>query len=319
MKELSRIKRRKSNSAPRPPRRRPPYFLYIMIALFFTMVVFGFKWADTMFSPITKADTGLIEKETEDPDEKKDNGPVNVLIIGTDERENEPSRSDTLIFASLFPDEKQVKLLSIPRDTRVRIPGKKGFEKVSHAHAYGQADLAVKTVEDFLDINTDFYIKTNFQGFKNIIDLLGGVTLNVEKRMFYPEEDIDLYPGLQTLNGYDALAYVRFRGDGLGDIGRVERQQKFLSVLTDHITSFATIPKIPSMVKEINTHVKTNMSPKDILYFATKFISINHDSIQTFMLPGHPDTIDNISYWVPDGAELDKVLEKMQSVGSKEE
>ncbi|KJS85448.1 MAG: hypothetical protein JM58_08375 [Peptococcaceae bacterium BICA1-8] len=317
MSDLSRSSKRKKSSQSRT---RPNYFLFIIIAVFFAMLVFGFKWADNMFSPITKADTGLIDIiDTENPIGKENNAPINVLIIGTDERENEPSRSDTLILASLFTDEKQVKLLSIPRDTRVNIPGRKGFEKVSHAHAYGQADLAVKTVEGFLDTNIDFYIKTNFQGFKNIIDHLGGITLNVEKRMLYPEEDIDLNPGLQTLNGYDALAYVRFRSDGLGDIGRVERQQKFVSALTDHITRFATIPKIPSLVKEVNTHVKTNMSPKDILYFATKFITIDHNSIETFMLPGQADTINGISYWVADSKELEKVLEKMQSVGEKED
>ena len=313
MSDLSRLSKKKKSSKSRV---RPPFFLFIMIALFFAMVVFGFKWADNMFSPITKADTGLIDTETKDLIEKENNGPVNVLIIGTDERENEPSRSDTLILASLFPDEKQIKLLSIPRDTRVNIPGRKGFEKVSHAHAYGQADLAVKTVEGFLDTNIDFYIKTNFEGFKNIIDHLGGITLNVEKRMLYPEEDIDLNPGLQTLNGYDALAYVRFRSDGLGDIGRVERQQKFVSALTDHVARFATIPKIPNLVKEVNTHVKTNMSPKDILYFATKFITIDHNSIETIMLPGQAETINGGSYWVPDMVELDIVLEKMQSISN---
>jgi len=309
MNELSRVKRRKSNTKPKRFR-RSNYALYLMVAIFFTMLFLGFKMADSMFSPVTKADTGLID--TEEPVNEENDGPVNVLIIGTDERDNEPSRSDTLILASLFPDEKQVKLLSIPRDTRVNIPGRKGFDKITHAHAYGQVDLAVETVESLLDIDIDYYIKTNFQGFKNIIDILGGVTLNVEKRMYYPEEDIDLKPGLQTLNGHDALAYVRFRSDGMGDIGRVERQQKFLAALTDHVKSFATLPKIPGLIKEINTHVKTNMGAKDILYFATKFINIDHNSIENTMLPGYADTINGISYWVPSINELEKVIENMQ-------
>ncbi|MFZ5943897.1 MAG: LCP family protein, partial [Bacillota bacterium] len=272
MSDLSRLSRRKGATSEAPkPKRRSKFYLYVIIAAFFAMTFIGFKLADIMFAPVTKAETGLVDQEVPIGQEK--NGPYTVLIIGTDERDNEPSRSDTLILASLFPNEKQVKMLSIPRDTRVKIPGRKNLEKISHAHAYGGAELAQKTVEDFLDKTVDFYIEVNFQGFKNIIDTLGGVTLNVEKRMLYPEEDIDLQPGLQKLNGYDALAYVRFRSDGKGDIGRVERQQKFLSAMADHVKSFATIPKIPSLIKEINTHVKTDMSTKDILYFATKFMN----------------------------------------------
>lgn len=307
MSELSRVKRRKSVKPKN--KRRPNYFLYFIVAIFFTMVVLGFKLADSIFEPVTKADTGLID--TEVLGQKESKGPVNVLIIGTDERDNEPSRSDTLILAALFPEDKQVKLISIPRDTRVKIPGK-GYEKITHAHAYGKEELVIKTVENFLDIPVDYYIKVNFQGFKNIIDVLGGVTLNVEKRMYYPPEEIDLKPGLQKLNGHDALAYVRFRSDGQGDIGRVERQQKFLSALTDHIKSIATIPKIPSLIKEINTHVKTNMTTKDILYFASKFMSINHENIQHYMIPGRADIINGLSYWVSDTKELEKIVNDMQ-------
>ncbi|MGI6225529.1 MAG: LCP family protein [Peptococcales bacterium] len=318
MDELSRVKRQKVNSTHKRKPRRPKYGLYIMIALFCAMIVLGFQLADSWFAPMTNAETGeIIDEENPVVTEENDNRPINVLIIGTDERDNEPSRSDTLILAALFPQEKQVKLLSIPRDTRVNIPGKKGFEKASHAHAYGGADLAVETIEGLLDVNIDYYVKTNFQGFKNIIDILGGVTLNVEKRMYYPEEDIDLQAGLQTLNGYDALAYVRFRSDGMGDIGRVERQQKFLAALTDHVKSFATITKIPNLIKETTTHVKTDMGAKDILYFATKFMSIDKESIENTTLPGYPDTIDGVSYWVSNAKEVEKVMESMQSADGK--
>lgn len=317
MDELSRVKRRKSNT--RKPRKRifrlKSYALYIMIVLFFAMLVLGFKMADNMFSPMIKAEPGLTEEES--PLAKGGNRPINVLIIGTDERDNEPSRSDTLILAALFPEEKQVKLLSIPRDTRVNIPGRKGLERIAHAHAYGKEDLAVETVEGLLDIDIDYYVKTNFQGFKNIIDILGGVTLNVEKRMYNPEEDINLKAGLQTLSGYDSLAYVRFRSDGMGDIGRVERQQKFLAALTDHVKSFATLPKIPGLIKEITTHVKTDMGTKDILYFATKFMSIDHESIDHVTLPGYPDTINGASYWIPNNSELEKMVEGMQKADGK--
>lgn len=314
---MSDLSRRRSRRKPRKPKnkRRPNLLFYFVVALFFTMAVLGFKMADALFEPVTtKADVGPTSLNIENPIKEKAPGePINILIIGTDERENEPSRSDTLILASLFPEDKQIKMLSIPRDTRVKIPGR-GYEKVSHAHAYGQVALAQKTVEDFLDVHIDYYVKTNFQGFVNIIDILGGVTLNVEKRMYYPDENIDLQPGLQNLNGDDALAYVRFRSDGLGDIGRVGRQQKFLSVLADHVKSFATIPKIPSLIKQINTHVKTDMSTKDILYYASKFITIDPSSIQTYMVPGYPDNRFGTSYWISDKEKLAIILDEMKEI-----
>ncbi|NLW24810.1 MAG: LCP family protein [Clostridia bacterium] len=308
--ELSRVKRRKKATV---KKRRPRYFYLIIIILFLATVFVGFKLANAIFAPLT---TGAGEPSeegegvTDEMNDEENQEPVNILLIGTDQRERESARSDTLILASLFPDEKQVKLLSIPRDTRTKIPGR-GLEKIAHAHAYGGADLTRKTVEDLLGISIDYYVKVNFQGFINIIDILGGVTMDVEKRMYYPDEGIDLQPGLQKLDGEDALAYVRFRSDGQGDIGRVERQQKFLSALTDHVKSISTIWKIPDLIKEVNNNVETDMSTKDILYYATKFANIDHESIESHMLPGYPSDNLGASYWIVDNTKLEELMEQM--------
>lgn len=318
MSDLSRVRRRKgTQSKPRPKKvRRKKFLYYFLTAVFISMIFFGFKMADTVFAPVIKADTGL-NPEGVLPDAEEDGDSYNVLLIGTDQRDNEPSRSDTLILATLFPQEKQVKMLSIPRDTRVSIPDRNGQEKITHAHAYGGVELTQKTVENYLGVDIDYYIKVNFQGFKNIIDILGGVTLNVEKRMYYPSEEIDLQPGLQNLDGHDALAYVRFRSDGQGDIGRVERQQKFLAALTEHVKSFTTLTKIPSLVKEVNNHIQTNMGTKDIIYFASKFISIDPQNIETKMVPGRADLVGGISYWITDFNALEKILADMENPTEK--
>jgi len=306
--ELSRVKRRRKVTG---KKRRPRFFFLIIIILFLATVFLGFKLANTLFAPLTTDAGELAEgEEVTEGKENENSGPVNVLLIGTDQRGRESARSDTLILASLFPDEKQVKLLSIPRDTRTKIPGR-GLEKIAHAHAYGGADLTRKTVEDLLGISIDYYVKVNFQGFINIIDILGGVTMDVEKRMYYPDEGIDLQPGLQKLDGEDALAYVRFRSDGQGDIGRVERQQKFLSALTDHVKSISTIWKIPDLIKEVNNNVETDMSTKDILYYATKFANIDHESIESHMLPGYPSDNLGASYWIVDNTKLEELMEQM--------
>ena len=302
---------RRSKRAPQPKKkRRSRLGVYFLVALFIAMLMVGFKLADSMFEPVT-AKPSLGEDEPE-PIKTDKNGPINILILGIDERDHEPVRSDTIILASLFPDTREVKLLSIPRDTRVTIPGRKNPDKINHAYAFGGPDLTRKSVEEFLGIPVHNYVTTNFKGFINIIDILGGVTYNVEQRMYYPDEDIDLHPGLQKLNGYDSLAYVRYRSDGLGDIGRVNRQQKFIKALADNAVSINTIWKIPDLIKEINTHVKTDLSTKDILYLGTRFATISPSDLESQMVPGTPRDIGSINYWIADQKKLDQILKEMK-------
>ncbi len=185
------------------------------------------------------------------------------------------------ILASLFPEERQVKLLSIPRDTRLLIPGH-GNDKVNHAHVYGGINLVKSSVQEFTGIPIDFYVETNFQGFIKMIDILGGVTLNVEKKMYTPLENIDLEPGLQTLNGYNSLAYVRYRDDGMGDIGRIARQQKFIKVLAENTIRTSNITKIPELVDELKKYVKTDLSIMDMITYATRFAKMDPADLEAF-------------------------------------
>lgn len=308
---MSELRSRKKRRAPNKPtrKRKSPRGAFLLVGVFLMMLFVGFKIADSMFAPVTANPIVDEDEETIEPNSKD---PINILIIGTDDRDNEPTRSDTLILASLYPETKEIKMLSIPRDTRVSIPGRKNPDKINHAFAYGGAELSKNTTEQFLGITVDSYIKTNFQGFANIINILGGLTYNVEQRMYRPTEGIDLQPGLQKLNGDDALAYVRFRDDGRADIGRVERQQKFLNVLIDNVASINTVWKIPELIRELSKNVQTDLSTKDILYLATKFSTIKVSDVESQMLPGTPDYIGGVSYWIPDNNALDKLLQEME-------
>lgn len=308
---MSELGSRKVRRTPKKPARKKksPIGVFLLAGVFFVMLFVGFKIADSMFAPVTAKPIVDEDEETIEPNSK---APINILIIGTDERNDEPTRSDTLILASLYPETKEVKMLPIPRDTRVSIPSRKNLERINHAYAYGGPDLSKKTVEQFLGVTVDSYIKTNFQGFVGIIEILGGLTYNVEKRMYYPDEGIDLQPGLQKLNGADALAYVRFRTDGLGDIGRVERQQKFLNALIDNVASIKTVWKIPDLIREISKNVQTDLSTKDILYLATKFSTISGSDVTSQKVPGTPEYIGGVSYWIPDNNALEKILQEME-------
>jgi anionic cell wall polymer biosynthesis LytR-Cps2A-Psr (LCP) family protein len=143
-----------------------------------------------------------------------------------------------------------------------------------------------------------------------MIDVLGGLNINVEQRMYFPEEEIDLQAGLQKLNGHDALSYVRWRSDGKGDIGRIERQQKFFRALADQALTFSTIWKIPDLLDELNKYVKTDMKLQKMIVLANKLRDIENIELEATVVPGTPDDINyGASYWIPDKEALVAILE----------
>ena len=232
-----------------------------------------------------------------------------VLIMGVDKREDDVGRSDTMMIATIDPRLDQATLLSIPRDTRVRIYGR-GFDKINAAFSYGGVHLAAETVEDFLGIDIDHYVLIDNSSFIKIIDAIGGVDIDVEKRMYYedPWDDdgglvIDLYPGEQHMDGKTAVTYVRYR-DSEGDIGRVQRQQKFMAACMDKVTSPEIVPRIPKIVREIIDAVETDMSLRQLLELAGSLKAAQKNGLETDMVPGYPLYIDEISYWIPYVDEL---------------
>lgn len=232
-----------------------------------------------------------------------------VMIMGVDIRKDDVGRSDTLMIATVDPHLDKATLLSIPRDTRVKIRGR-GYDKINAAFAYGGVELAQSTVENFLGIDIDHYIQIDTGSFVKIIDAIGGVDIDVEKRMFYedPWDDngglvIDLYPGRQHMDGKTAVTYVRYR-DSEGDIGRVKRQQAFMAACMDKVTSPEIVPRIPKIVREIIDAVETDMSLRQLLELAGALKAAQKNGLETEMVPGYPLYIDDISYWIPDVEEL---------------
>ncbi|MBO6304513.1 MAG: LCP family protein, partial [Selenomonadaceae bacterium] len=171
---------------------------------------------------------------------------MNVMILGVDKRADDLGRSDTLMIVSYDETSGEAKLLSIPRDTRVKL-STGNYEKINHAYAHGGVDGSKKAVENLLDIKIDHYVLLDTKAFPKIIDAMGGLLLYVDKRMYYedPWDDdglvIDLYPGEQYLDGNRAIQYVRFRDDE-GDIGRIKRQQKFVKAVLNELMSAETLP-----------------------------------------------------------------------------
>jgi len=256
---------------------------------------------------------------------------VNILLLGTDARTaDEGARSDTIILVNIDPKDKKINVLSIPRDTRVDIPGH-GYDKINSAFNKdyfddGGADLAVKTVESLLGLPEDgipFYAVVNFAGFEKVIDAIGGVTIDVKERMYYyswtGDVKIDLQPGVQHLDGEKALEYARFRYDAYGDFtvdsegnvhGRIERQQELLKAIVDQTKDIRNLWRFPQVAKAIGEAVNTNLTPSQITKLGLLLKDVGSSDVQVISFPGVPDLIDEISFVVPD-------YDKLKEIGSE--
>lgn len=286
-----RYKKKKSNFLP----------IFLLIIAFIVAAVAGAIFASSsIFDKVTK--TGKEHLLTA-------NNKVVVMIMGVDEREGDVGRSDTLMIATLDPKKNKAAILSIPRDSRVKIKGH-GFDKINAAYAHGGYQLSQDTVENLLGVQIDHHVIINIQAFKKIIDAIGGIDIDVEKRMYYQDiwdDDggllIDLQPGMQHMDGKTAITYVRFR-DEEGDIGRVRRQQHFMQAVMDKLTSPSIIPRLPSIISEITSSIKTDLSLKQMLELVSSLKNAQKNGLQTEMLPGKGAYIDGISYWLPDLSKL---------------
>lgn len=230
-------------------------------------------------------------------------GPTTFLLLGVDARPGEKdARTDTIIVAQLDPEKKKLVLVSIPRDTLVELPGH-GREKINSANVYGGVDLVKQVVSELLNVEIDYYVKTNFEGFKQVVDTLGGVDIEVEKRMVYRDPTdgtyINLKPGMQHLDGKEALDYVRFRHDALGDVGRTQRQQHFLKAVAEAALKPSVVTKLPQLMKDINQAVQTDMSVGEMIKYASLARDFGQLEIVSQTLPGQFYN-NHGSYWKHD-------------------
>src|SRR5574344_1255623 len=220
----------------------------------------------------------------------------NILIVGVDSngRKSDPfkgTRSDTMILINIDPSSHSINAISIPRDSKVYLAGDFGVQKINAAHALGGIDLTIKTIQDTLGIKVDKYVLVNNDGVKKLVDALGGVPIYIEKDMYYNDNSgglhINLSKGLHVLNGDQVEGYLRFRKDGLGDIGRTSRQQWFLKALMEKLQTPEAITKIPDALKIANAYIKTDMNLYQLSQYAALSRSIDLDSIEVSTLPGY--------------------------------
>lgn len=244
----------------------------------------------------------------------------NILLLGVDSNGNntdiwEGTRSDTIIIVNVDPRTKSVSAISIPRDSKVYLPDNKGVQKINAAHAIGGINLVKKTLRETFGIKIDKYIIVHDEAVEKVVDALGGIPIYVEKKMKYHDYagnlHIDLEKGNTVLNGKQAVGYLRYRKDGLGDIGRTQRQQWFIRSLFEKLHSPQTITKIPEVLNICNTYVKTDMSFYELSQYAAFARNIDENKIEIATLPGAPNQKGYISYWILDPQKTQEVINRM--------
>ncbi|MEH7252013.1 LytR family transcriptional regulator [Neobacillus niacini] len=244
---------------------------------------------DTMHEPIERKQSEKRPK----PVELVEKDPFSVLMLGTDST-NDKGRTDTIIVLTVNPTNNSVKMLSIPRDTRTEIIGKGFDDKINHAHAFGGVEMAMDTVENFLDIPIDYYMKVNMEGFEDIVNAVGGVTVNNTLDFSVGSNHYPL--GEITLTGEEALPYVRMRyEDPNGDFGRNTRQRAVIQAVIKEGASVSSLTNFSDIFKAIGDNVKTNLT-FDQLVDIQKNYKTAGSNIQQMEIKGAGTKINGIYY-----------------------
>lgn len=244
----------------------------------------------------------------------------NILLLGVDSNGADSdlwlgTRTDTIILLNIDPKSRTVNAISIPRDSKVYLPKGMGVQKINAAHAIGGVEMTVKTVEDTLGVHIDKYVMFHDEAVRAIVEALGGVDIYIEKDMRYNDNagnlHINFKKGKHHLTEKDAVEYLRFRHDALGDIGRTQRQQWFLRGLLADLHRPETITKLPKVVSVANKYIKTDMSVYEMTQYASLAKGFNMDNIEVAMLPGTPNKTGYISYWILDPEKTQEVVDRL--------
>lgn len=237
-------------------------------------------------------------------------GTTNVLLIGVDQF----NLADSIAIAFFNPRGETLGVLSFPRDSRVQIPGRR-WDKLNHAYSFGGANLLRETLVNLTGVTINYTVVFSFNSFVRAIDLIGGVDIYVERAMRYTDRSqmlfINIPRGQQHLSGRMALDFVRFRSDPMGDLGRIQRQQRFMTAVMERMATPSMILRIPSLVGEIVSAINTDLSPIKAVRLARYATSLRQGGLRFGMAPGRATFIGGISYWAVDTVELSVMIPRL--------
>lgn len=244
--------------------------------------------------------------------------PFAVLLLGVDQRGNEVGRSDTMIYTVVRPEDGNILLVSIPRDLYVEIVGRDIMDKANHSYAFGGAGMAMDTVEKLLDSPVHHYASVNFEGFRDVIDAMGGIALPIEKDMVNrdPNHDYFFIKGGQDLyDGTDALNFVRYREDAGGDLSRTERQQQFLHAMIEKALEMKQWTKIPELLDIMDDNFNTDILPSKLVDLAQELFQAKQRTMYSHTLAGegHRLKAGGAWYFFADEEDLAQVRSMIKS------
>ncbi len=242
--------------------------------------------------------------------------PMHLLIMGVDQVAHTEfgGHSDTLLLLRIDPKTQTVNLLSLPRDTQVTVP-QLGIYKLNEVNFLGSPEITIRTISGLLNgIEIDRYLRIKPGGLTELVNLIGGLEVYIETPMAYLDYTqglrIELLPGWQTLNGKEAEDFVRFRGDALGDIGRIQRQQWLIKALQQQLKSPAVFAQIPRLLRKIEPYIDTNLTVEELIALVQLALPMESKNLRMVMLPGRssfPGEYDT-SYWLIDPDGRDRIL-----------
>ncbi|MED3571753.1 LytR family transcriptional regulator [Cytobacillus praedii] len=261
---------------------------------------------DTMHQPIERE---LSEKRIEEVTfEKKE--PFSVLMLGVDERKGDRGRSDTMIVLTVNPNQNSIKMLSIPRDTRTEIVGHGTDDKINHAYAFGGIEMSMATVEDFLNIPIDYYLQINMEGFKDIVDSVGGVTVNND--LDFTVDGKHFPKGKITLNGKEALMFSRMRyEDARGDFGRQLRQREVIQAVINKGASLSSLTNYQKIFSALGKNIKTNLIFNEMVDIQKNYRHAAK-TVEQLSIDGDGKLIKDIYYFIVPDEEKQRVQDELR-------
>ncbi|MBS1998962.1 MAG: LCP family protein, partial [Cyanobacteria bacterium SZAS LIN-2] len=258
--------------------------------------------------------------------------PQTILFLGVDvvynpqvrgnvkiDRDAFTGRSDTILIGRLDPQLNTLRVLALPRDTQVRVPGY-GTQKINAANAIGGPNLALSTVSNFLQMPIDHFVVLNVHGLVDLVDELGGITVEVPKRMQYMDWTaklkIDIEPGVHTLTGNQAMGFVRFRHDALGDIGRVQRQEIFLRAVLDKALKPDSWSHLPKLLEIAQRYICTDLSVEEMMKMANFVRGVPKSNQVLTMMPGRFSPSGD---WQVERSDISKMVARLNGANFVEE
>lgn len=306
-------------------RKRKIILLALIISSILLVGVITFAINLTMETKKATSKMYVPLKREEEVQTKLQVTPFSLLIAGVDdEKEAKYGRADMLVLVTVHPKKEKISMVNIPRDTRLYIEELEREDKVNHAYSYGGINYTINALEKLLDIPIDYYVSTNFQGFEDIVDTLGGIEVDVPFTVDIQLADTLKWKtyteGPMMLKGNEALAYVRMRKkDPEGDKGRNLRQKQVIQEILDQSTRFGSVTKLDDLIENVGENVKTNMPTSDYLGFIKLYQEIKDSPIDQLDLEGQDEKvyskIENKEIWhfIPNEDSLEELKQSLKT------